>query len=293
MRWLNLLFFLWVTMSLQAQSPICIKPYNTPVINGQTTSIEWSSHDSAMIMNSSTQELIQVRFQRNDTSLFFVFMGKLAHSSNPSFPEILIDLNYSQTNTWQIDDHWFHVSATDCHFQGDHSDFSNCQREQPDWWARRNWAMSAPDPDTVEIEIPFAKIGLDITQHDTIGIAFLVTNTINRYDFWPANADIDDPSTWGSAYFVELATTGIESSLVANHPLKLWPNPVSRTLRWEDPEATGREYRIVNLHGVLCSKGELSGAIHQVSVLDLNQGGYLLEVTHQNGTVERQRFIKQ
>ncbi|UTW61893.1 hypothetical protein KFE98_18045 [bacterium SCSIO 12741] len=291
MRLLILLPLLLPATLIRAQSSIYIPTYDTPFIEGQTTSQEWSDHDSAMIFSTGNQKLIQIRFQRNDSSLFFIFMGNLTHQSNPNFPEIFIDLNYSRTQNWQIDDHWFHISATDCHFQGAHSDYSNCKREQSDWWGRRNWAMSAPDPDTVEIEIPFTKIGLDLSQNDTIGIAFAVTNTINRHDFWPPTATIDDPSTWGKAYFQENIQTGMavhESS----YSIKLRPNPAEDFISWNDPDQLGQSFQILDIRGSLWQSGVLEGAQHRLSVAELHAGSYVLAVTQKDGAVHRQRFIR-
>lgn len=168
-------------------------------IDGQLNEQSWAFADPVWIVNGG--DSIKVRTLYNNTNLYFAFTGKL-ESANALFPEILIDADNQRAATWQTNDWWFHVSATDCENKGAYGVYNNCMLVQPGWRGVPNFSPGMPMTDTVEIAIPLSKLETTIQAGNTINISVLVTNTFSIYRHWPATADRNNPSTWGTLSFV-------------------------------------------------------------------------------------------
>ncbi len=262
---------------------IKIEQRTAPVVDGTMLASEWGSNHITVLSVGGSRP-VKVLFQRSDTALYFAFAGNLDNTTNPNFPEIYLDMNHSRSSVWEADDHWFHVSATDCHSKGKYSDYSNCIKQAKDWTAERNWMMSTPDPDSIEIIIPFSKIGLDLSTTDSIGIAFGVTNTATRYEYWPDSAKIGDPSTWATAYFKDQKPTATHVSKKPENSIMVYPNPVERggTIHVSSNGLLPKKIRVLDLTGrevpfqLLVSDLEFELTIKQA-------GSYILMLTDNQG----------
>ncbi len=168
-------------------------------IDGQLNEQSWAFADPVWIVNGS--DSIKIRTLYNNANLYFAFTGKL-ESANALFPEILIDADNQRAATWQTNDWWFHVSATDCENKGAYGVYNNCLLVQPGWRGVPNFSPGMPMTDTVEIAIPLSKLETTIQAGNTMNISVLVTNTFSIYRHWPATADRNNPSTWGTLSFV-------------------------------------------------------------------------------------------
>lgn len=186
--------------NLSGQAVLLIPYANTPTIDGLNAPGEWDAAGLVEIPILNNSKKVEVRFMHDSANLHIAFWGNL-ESSNVRFPEVLLDINYDKSASWHSDDWWFHVSATDCEFQGQYGNYVNCQVERPNWKAEKNFSPGLPKTDTVEIQIPFGTLGIDIQNIDTIGIAFLVTNTASAWEYWPLTANRNVPSTWSNAIF--------------------------------------------------------------------------------------------
>src|SRR5688572_2663346 len=119
---LVLVFFLRTYVCL-AQTFI-IPEGTTPVMDGAVNSGEWSDADSVTINISASVEC-KVLFKHDCSNLYLAYLDNL-ESMAALFPEVLIDVNNSKSASWEADDWWFHVSATDCYYQGAYAVYSNC-----------------------------------------------------------------------------------------------------------------------------------------------------------------------
>ena len=173
-------------------------PFGTsPTIDGIVSANEWSDAGSAKIIQGSGAE-VNVRLKHDGQSLYFIYEGNLQSAAR--FPEILLDINNDKSADWDTNDWWFHASATDCEYQGEHSNYANCQEVKSTWAAAPNMKSGGEMTDTMEIAIPFSLIGLNaVTLPTTIGLSLEVTNTFSAWDHWPSTASIDAPSSWGNA----------------------------------------------------------------------------------------------
>ena len=186
------------------EKPIVITPEeisiykgNNIVADGNMDSEEWADANHVEI-SMVDRENIKIFVKHNDESLLLMFILNNPSVTSVVFPEILIDANNNKSESWMSDDWWFHVSGSDCVSQGSYSVYTNCEVEQPDWYAVPNYPTSSPGiVDTIEVIIPFSKVG--ISKGETFGLALLVTNTVNLVKYWPTNANIHKPSSWSNA----------------------------------------------------------------------------------------------
>ncbi len=229
-------------LTVSGQSTIHIPFGSTPTIDGTIASNEWSSSDSIFIPILSNTRSVKVLYMHDSTNLHFAFIGNL-ESTNTRFPEILLDINNDKNATWLPDDWWFHASATDCESQGKHSNYDSCQVVRHNWTAERNFLQNTPVTDTVEIQIPFTTIHLDLANQDTIGIAFDVTNTFNSWEFWPTTTDIDQPSTWANAVFLAPGTNSNEK-MVLQTIVDIYPNPSTGQFTLKLHQSKGNDWRL-------------------------------------------------
>ncbi len=223
---LAILFF--ITLSESKAQYIRIRQGSSPLTDGVLSPLEWNDADSVLISLDVSRQ-VTVKFKHDGVNFYFAFLNNL-ESYNIRFPEILLDINNDKSPFWQNDDWWFHVSATDCESDSMANDYSNCLAVQSDWTAVPNFAAGLPYTDTVEIEIPFSKVGFNSISTDTIGLAFDVTNTFSVWNFWPGtNVDLSVPASWGSAV-VEFTVNSIAEKPQLADRVQVSPNPFSDCL---------------------------------------------------------------
>ena len=219
-----LLLLLSLSIRLHSQVSGVSFPCSTaPMINGHVGAGEWDAADTIRISINGNKS-VKVSLMCDRDNLFFLFAGNL--ESQFRFPEILLDMNNSKSTSWQSDDWWFHVSATDCENQGAFGVYSNCLLVQPDWLGVNNITQGLPLTDTVEIAIPFSKIKQTSGILFNIGICFNLFNVVSATNTWPPSANINDPSTWANAALptplCEPTTLTEEHSFAFVH---VYPNP--------------------------------------------------------------------
>lgn len=196
-RFLCLLLLASVSPAM-AQESLSI-PFDTPAtIDHFASPGEWDGTVKRLIQHASGRSTT-VSLKHDGQKLFARFEGNLG-SSVIRFPEILIDTRNEKSSEWDNNDWWFHVSASDCESVGKPADYSTCAAVKPSWQAEPNMGASGEVIDTIEIAIPLAFIGLNaVTFPYTMGLALEVTNTATNWEYWPAAADVNDPSTWANA----------------------------------------------------------------------------------------------
>lgn len=250
----------------------------TPTMDGIEEAGEWSSANFVPFMVG--QNTTMIGMMHDETHLYFLFRGYL--ESEIQFPEIYIDANNSKDSTWQSDDWWFHVSATDCDNMGAPDVYTNCQEVQTDWLGVNNIQPGAPVVDTVEIAIPFSKIGFDPSAGNPMGLAFGLNNVINMVNTYPQGANMHIPASW--------LTVMVLPCFAATHDLtqadfSVFPNPTKGELTVQLKESlNAQEVRIYSLDGMLVATFTLNTSLTQTFTLPekLESGTYLLEIEGQS-----------
>ena len=259
---------IFITMATMAQ--VIYIPYAAaPQIDGTIKGNEWINAGSTDISINANTAGIEVLFQHDNSNLYIAYLGNL-QTAGFKFPEVLIDVNNHKSTVWMSDDWWFHVSATDCEYQGTHSNYDSCMLIRPNWTAAPNF-HNGPVVDTVEIAIPFSTIGFNINTMDTMGISFAVNDFI-IWEYWPVMADINNPSTWGHAVFG--MTTGLREVQKQDAFVHLFPNPSTdgRFTLSSDHPMKG-ELVVYNVLGKVVLSKVLSGAKREVVDLGELEGG--------------------
>jgi len=222
MRSLIITFFILILVKAVSSQSLRI-PFGSNVVNdGIVNQTEWADADTVLIQ-SSPSHTTSVLYKHDGLNLNVAFVGNL---QTPSFyfPEVNVDPMHDQATSFQQDDWWFHVSATDCESQGSYGNYSNCQSIRPNWLANPNFGTAGQTVNKVEISIPLQTLGLSLT--DTIGLLFFLNNFQN-FRYHQSTANHLDPSSWTSAYF-EPVITSLEQNDFES--IRLWPNPTDQKL---------------------------------------------------------------
>jgi hypothetical protein len=258
----------------QSQESLNI-PYGTsPTINGIVSTNEWSDATEAKIIQGSGAE-VNVRVKHDGQSLYFIYQGNL--ESTARFPEILLDINNEKSADWDANDWWFHASATDCEYQGEQA-------------AAPNMKSGGEMTDTIEIAIPFALIGLQaVTLPTTIGLSLEVTNTFSAWEFWPATASIDAPSTWGNAVLEAPAASVSRSS---SRSMRLeWLTDSKLQVSSGNSQIERVEIRDVMGRPVKDVKSNAGVTSMDIDMSGFPSGPYLILVETPNGS-SMQKFVR-
>jgi hypothetical protein len=262
--------------SITGQQFITFPNGSAPLIDGVMSLLEWS--DAAHIeIKVNANETVKVFYKTHADTLYFSFVGRL-ESGNFRFPEICLDTRNDKSFFWEGDDWWFHVSATDCDYNGAPAVYTDCALDQDDWLAMPNIVHGLPIVDSIEIAIPFSKVNL--ASKDTFGIAFNVTNTFSTWNFWPEEAQLQQPATWATACFSQTTSSGIPF-FSEDTGIQIYPNPcdgqftISSALGFSD---------VILYDGL----GKLITAVHhqdkvnqislEVNSLNLQKGTYMISV---------------
>jgi hypothetical protein len=264
---------------LPAQSVIDAWP-GSPLVDGIISTGEWSAAPFITI-GTAPGDTCHVAVQADGQSVYFAFMGDL-ESANVLFPEVLIDVDHDRTPAWNADDHWFHVSATDCHHQGAYAVYDDCLLVQPDWTGAPNILPGAPISDTVEIEVPWNKLGLVPQEGDTLGLCLLLTNTASLWRTWPSGASRLAPDTWGELVLPFLNGMGENG---ARRTFEAWPNPANDVLHLQgDASRSGMvDIRLLDAQGrVVRAKSSVLPA--EIAVEALPPGLYQCVIHMPDGT---------
>ena len=256
-------------------------------VDGEISSFEWQTATRNMLIQSNG-DTSWILMQHDGQSLFFAFYGQL-QSGTVVFPEVLLDVNHSRSTAWEADDWWFHVSATDCESQGVYGNFDSCAIQRPNWQAVPNFTTGQPLTDSVEISIPFNTINYSFTPMDTIGLAFVLSNTVNIFDTWPDAASHLQPSSWSQA----ILWPWLKMEEIAPLSWGLYPNPSDGPITLTPGTLTGKsELSIWSGTGKLLHELELSlkPGINQPVEVQLPPGFYLVFL-RQGDQVSSQKLV--
>lgn len=283
-----LLSSLLLTTALHAQVIDFPLDTNMVSVDGVLATDEWKNAASLMIGVNATDS-VRVLYKHDNTAMYFAFSGKL-ESANALFPELLMDAQNKNGSSWSAGQWWFHVSATDCENDGAYGKYDNCLAIQPDWEGAPNFSPGSPMTDTVEIRIPFSKVGFNTATMDTMGMVMMVSNTATTFKTYPAGADKEVPATWAKAVFRKYYAT-IAEHLTLN-TLGVYPNPATDILNITGT-AKGDIITITDISGRQLFTVTAANENLSIGLADYISGTYLLSVLKSSGPTQSQIFTKQ
>lgn len=255
---------------------------STVTIDGQVNASEWQHADSVKVGLSPT-DTVTVFFKHDMQNIYFAFCGPLeSYSLSALYPEVLFDPQLTKSNSWQSGQWWFHVSATDCEHEGAYGINTNCQAVQPGWEGAPNQIPGPPDTDSIEMKIPYSKIGFNaVTQYD-MGMAFVLTNTNNLFYMWPPTADKDVPSTWSDTKIIKfpVGTQNVD----AGKRSSVYPNPATDELRI-DGLSNGGYVKLTDALGRVVKSIYLPKGDNTINVSSIPNGVYQLQMVSNDAVI--------
>lgn len=289
---LLIVVFIGFVQTFFSQTSLITIPCATePVIDGKKLGAEWNNADTVRITLGQAGKSIKVYFMKDRDNLYFLYAGNL--ESQMHFPELLLDINNAKSTVWQPDDWWFHVSATDCESQGNHSVFTNCQLVQPGWQAQNNILQGLPITDTVEIKIPFNKIGLSAGGGYTIGISFSTYNiqATAVAPSWPPSTNVTNPSTWATAKLLLCEPTLLDEPVRGEQDgMQLFPNPSAGSFNINWPGKTFPvPYQLTTITGASVLSGNLQHGYNPINSA-LKPGIYFITV-YEPGNIQQTKKL--
>ena len=200
-------------------------------LDGTISSGEWADADSIEIICPVSQP-IKVYYKHDGENFLAAFVLHNIEVDEYKIPEVLFDTHNDKSVGWLPDDWWFHISAQDCEAQGEFDLFNNCAIVQPDWFGVPNFGFgSAPPIDTIELLIPWEKLNLQMG--DTIGFAFNFWISDELRLYWPNNATIESPATWGTVIISENIISSNFNQTKNKDKFVIHPNPFHKTVTIE------------------------------------------------------------
>jgi hypothetical protein len=172
---------------------VAIPAGTAPQLDGRFTPGEW---DAAARQTITVNGGVKVKiYAQHDAANLYVAFDGLNQGETALFPELLLDTGFDSNPAWDDDDFWFHVSTNLCQGRGPEALWQQCGT--PDGWQTTDFSQSLA---TIEMQIPYASIGLQPGTDQPIGISWAVmqlsTGDEEVRAFWPATAVIDQPATW-------------------------------------------------------------------------------------------------
>lgn len=277
MKYLIALGLLFAVECLHSQS-ICIPNGSTPSIDGIVQTNEWSDADSVMIGADGVYDT-QVKYKHDGSSLYISYnsyQGLLVPGTG--FPEIYFDIENDDSEDWNLDDWWFHVSATDCESLGAEQVYDACEEDHDDWAAEPNFNMTI-EVNFVEIEIPFSKLGVGTAS--SFGICFSGTANFMSWNSWPSSADRSTPATWATATICDSALNTEEES---GENVMLYPNPAKNAISIKGLPDNVYDAEIRSVAGNKVYSTKIGPDDWSADLTSLSRGMYFIFIKDGNGS---------
>jgi hypothetical protein len=272
-----------VTFS-QPDSIIVIKNGNSIKVDGILSPNEWTDADS-MIININSNWVSNIYYKHDNKNLLFAFSNLEQVSGNAHQIDILFDKLNNKSSKWDADDLWLHSSHSDCEAIGGYYIWSGCTSTKPDWAANNLPFVNGND--NIEFQISISKIDNKIFE-DTLGFSMVLSG--ERDTYWPGNAKIDNPSTWGLISFSGNFTAVGANKVVDD--VTVFPIPAHNAIQIKTGTAqiTIDSYKLFDMSGRLVKQNRL--ATESIDIAGLNNGFYILNLSSVNETFRKKIIIE-
>ena len=194
-----ILSFLFQIPVYGQQDILSIRPSNSaPTIDGVVGPNEWKEAASVHI-NRSEDWTIKVQVTYDPEYLYIAFCNVQSTKGEDLNAEVLVQTGFGSPE-WDANTYWFHASYGNCEAQGEYYNWEDCSNNPQGWQA--NTFPFTKGHANLEFRISFAKLNIDPPQSgEKIGIAFKLSSATELKTYWPPEASIEDPTSWGSLAF--------------------------------------------------------------------------------------------
>ena len=181
-----------------AQVPVeIIRTENPPVIDGVIEQDIWNNATDLEINNTAKNDFkVLVTYDRSH--LYVAFLNLTNSEGIRHHAEVLINTQ-SDVQTWNEQCYWFHSSHSNCSSEGGYYVWSNCQSTPYGW--RANSFPLKQDQNAIEFKISWAKLKMNPNNLESLRFAVKISDSGNHDFYWPAEATIENPESWGLVSF--------------------------------------------------------------------------------------------
>ncbi len=174
------------------------KTSETHNIDGIINEKEWS--DAKKIQLERTQEWkIDVLVSYDDLYIYVAFANLEGTDQTRLNAEILVQTKIDE-NGWDENTFWFHSSYGNCYSQGEYYNWEHCSNN-PSGWNANTYPFKNGN-DNIEFKISFAALQMEAPLSGAkLRVAFKMSGADEIHTYWPKNASIESPSSWGLLYF--------------------------------------------------------------------------------------------
>lgn len=198
--YLFILVLILFCVSLQGYAQNSIRlPKSTiaPLIDG-VLGEEWNDANAVSIQITPIWS-VTVSYKYDVEYLYIAFENLASMEGLRVTPEILIATNLVPIKSWNNDTYWFHSSYSNCEGKGEYYNWKNCETNHPDWQA--NTIPFKNGNNNIEFKISWSKLQIAPNPDLNIGIAFKLSDALEKQHYWPELATISNPATWGVLKF--------------------------------------------------------------------------------------------
>jgi hypothetical protein len=194
-RWFLFLVFLVNSTIYGQQNTLEVPSTATaPTIDGVLAEGEWKDALEIQIERTADWQ-IQVLAMLDEANLYIAF----SNLRNPDGADLNVEVllqNTTGTGAWDANTYWFHASYGNCWAQGNYYIWDNCSKD-PMGWKASSFPFKNGN-NNIEFKIKRSILQLDsIPAGTSLKAAFKLSSANELHTYWPKEATIEDPKTWG------------------------------------------------------------------------------------------------
>jgi len=191
--------FLYTGMIYSQQNQLQLeKSTNSPLMDGVINEKEWNGAKKITLERDSDWN-IDVLVSYDDHYLYVAFAHLTGTDQTRLNAEVLIQTDMD-TSLWDEQAYWFHSSYGNCYAIGEYYIWEHCSMNQTTWKA--NTYPFKNGNNNIEFKISFAALQMEAPKAGTkLKVAFKLSGADEIHTYWPINASIESPNSWGVLLF--------------------------------------------------------------------------------------------
>lgn len=199
LRSILILLFLVQGSVYGQQDILSIRPSNSaPTIDGIVDLNEWDEAVTVELVRAEDWK-IKVLATYDPEYLYIAFCNVQSSDKVNLNAEVLVQTVAGMPD-WDDNTYWFHASYGNCMAQGEYYNWEHCSN-YPEGWKANTYPLNAGSPN-FEFKIRFTTLQMRPPIPGTkLGIALKLSSPTEVKTYWPNDATIEDPGSWGTFIF--------------------------------------------------------------------------------------------
>ena len=169
-----------------------------PTIDGVLAEGEWKDAKEIQIQRTDNWQ-IHILAMYDEEYLYIAFSNLRNSDRTDLNVEVLLQ-NRNGSREWDANTYWFHSSYSNCSAQGNYYIWENCSME-PIGWKASTFPFKNGN-NNIEFKIKRSHLQIEsFTTETSLKAAFKLSSANELHTYWPKEATIEDPKTWGLLRF--------------------------------------------------------------------------------------------